>query len=110
MLDNTAASVARNGLGAHCSVLPLTWGDFTPQLAALPPQDVLLGADVAYDSACFDQLLATVAYLLRRQQLLGRRHRHALQALRARRSGVRSMERSSMLPPERRRTTACGLW
>ena len=62
---NAAAAVACNGLGARCSVMPLTWGDFTPQLVALPPQDVLLGADVLYDSACFEPLLATVAFLLR---------------------------------------------
>ena len=66
MLDNATAAVARNGLGARCVVMPLTWGAFTPQLVALPPQDVVLGADVLYDSAEFEPLLATVAYLLRR--------------------------------------------
>ena len=67
VLANAAAAAARNGLSeARCRVLPLTWGDFTPQLVALPPQDVLLGADVLYDSTCFEPLLATVAFLLRR--------------------------------------------
>jgi uncharacterized RDD family membrane protein YckC len=53
-------------LGSRCGVAPLTWGDFTPRLLALPPQDVLLGADVLYDSAEFEPLLATVVFLLRR--------------------------------------------
>ena len=66
MLDNAAAAVARNGVGKRCGVFPLTWGDFTPSLVALPPQEVLLGADVLYDSAEAEALLATVAFLLRR--------------------------------------------
>ncbi len=66
VLDNAEAAVARNGLGSSCSVAPLTWGDFSPRLVALPAQDVLLGADVLYDSAEFEPLLATVAFLLRR--------------------------------------------
>jgi hypothetical protein len=90
VLANAAAAVARNDLGAACSVRGLSWSLFTPALLALPPQDVLLGADVLYDSAgvlvctplrivtsdaratdCatraeFEPLLATVAFLLRR--------------------------------------------
>ena len=66
VLDNAAAAVACNGLAARCAVMPLTWGHWTPQLVALPPQDVVLGADVLYDSSLSDALLATVAFLLRR--------------------------------------------
>ena len=67
VLANAAAAVACNALSeARCRVVPLTWGDFTPELVALPPQDIILGADVLYDSACFEPLLATVAFLLRR--------------------------------------------
>ncbi len=65
VLANARAAVTRNGLGARCAVVGLSWGRFTPALMALPPQDWLLGADVLYDSAEFEPLLATVAFLLR---------------------------------------------
>jgi hypothetical protein len=65
VLANARAAVTRNGLGARCDVAGLSWGRFTPTLLALTPQDLLLGADVLYDSAEFEPLLATVAFLLR---------------------------------------------
>jgi hypothetical protein len=89
VLALAAAAVARNGLSAAATVAGLSWGAFTPAALALPPQALLLGSDVLYDSAGaralrlparagaaltgssggraeFEPLLATVAFLLRR--------------------------------------------
>ena len=64
VLSNAAAAAALNAL--QVDLLPLSWGVFTPELASACAFDLLIGADVFYDSAAFDALLATVAFLLRR--------------------------------------------
>ncbi len=51
VLANAAAAVALNGPSARCSVAGVSWGVFSPTLLALPPQSLILGADVLYDSA-----------------------------------------------------------
>ncbi|CAM0947594.1 unnamed protein product [Alopecurus aequalis] len=48
---------------ANCKVLGLTWGDWDEPVFDLHP-DIILGADVLYDSAKFDDLFATVTFLL----------------------------------------------
>uniref|UniRef100_A0A0E0CE03 Methyltransferase-like protein 23 n=1 Tax=Oryza meridionalis TaxID=40149 RepID=A0A0E0CE03_9ORYZ len=47
----------------NCTVLGLTWGEWDEPIFDLHP-DVILGADVLYDSAKFDDLFATVSFLL----------------------------------------------
>jgi hypothetical protein len=47
----------------NCTVLGLTWGEWDEPTFDLHP-DVILGADVLYDSAKFDDLFATVSFLL----------------------------------------------
>jgi predicted nicotinamide N-methyase len=62
--------------GVHCTVTNLSWGEFPPHLltASDPapdsyhsplaaPFDILIGADVFYDSEDYDDLLATVRFL-----------------------------------------------
>ncbi|OEL15237.1 Methyltransferase-like protein 23 [Dichanthelium oligosanthes] len=48
---------------ASCTVSGLTWGDWDEPIFDLHP-DIILGADVLYDSANFDDLFATVTFLL----------------------------------------------
>ncbi|MCI18328.1 methyltransferase-like protein 23-like, partial [Trifolium medium] len=45
-------------------VLGLTWGVWDSSIFDLQPT-IILGADVLYDSNAFDDLLATVTFLLR---------------------------------------------
>ena len=55
ILANCVKMFAANGLTEHTQAVPLTWGEFTPVVAALPPFDIVLGSDIFYDSAraCF---------------------------------------------------------
>ncbi|XP_076939400.1 uncharacterized protein LOC143608097 isoform X2 [Bidens hawaiensis] len=46
-------------------IMGLTWGVWDESIFSLQPQ-VILGADVLYDSSAFDNLLATVKFLLER--------------------------------------------
>jgi len=50
----------------HCNVVQLRWGVVTPQMALLRTPDVLIAADVMFDVAVFECLLATVSYFLER--------------------------------------------
>ncbi|CAN6276569.1 unnamed protein product [Urochloa humidicola] len=61
VLDNIRRISALND--ASCTVLGLTWGDWDEPIFDLHP-DIILGADVLYDSANFDDLFATVTFLL----------------------------------------------
>ncbi|EOX90769.1 hypothetical protein QUC31_002766 [Theobroma cacao] len=47
----------------NCEVLGLTWGVWDASIFSLHPQ-IILGADVLYDARAFDDLFATVAFLL----------------------------------------------
>ncbi|PIA27786.1 hypothetical protein AQUCO_07500006v1 [Aquilegia coerulea] len=47
----------------NCQVLGLTWGEWEAPIFSLKPK-VVLGADVLYDTKDFDNLFATVAFLL----------------------------------------------
>ncbi|KAL7081824.1 hypothetical protein ACP275_14G062600 [Erythranthe tilingii] len=49
----------------NCRVLGLTWGVWDPPVFSLYP-NIILGADVFYDTAAFDDLFATVTYLLQK--------------------------------------------
>ncbi|KQJ92960.1 methyltransferase-like protein 23 isoform X2 [Brachypodium distachyon] len=61
VLDNIRQICGVND--ANCNVLGLTWGDWDEPIFDLHP-DIILGADVLYDSAKFDDLFATVTFLL----------------------------------------------
>ncbi|XP_020582016.1 methyltransferase-like protein 23 [Phalaenopsis equestris] len=50
-----------------CKVLGLTWGEWDAALFELHPH-IILGADVFYDSTAFDDLFATVTFLLQNSQ------------------------------------------
>ncbi|XP_057762688.1 uncharacterized protein LOC130982658 isoform X1 [Arachis stenosperma] len=47
----------------ECNVLGLTWGVWDSSIFSLQPT-IILGADVLYDSNAFDDLFATVTFLL----------------------------------------------
>ncbi|XP_014916689.1 histone-arginine methyltransferase METTL23 [Poecilia latipinna] len=64
-LENGRRSCAANGL-RDVGVLGLSWGDVTPELLLLPPQDVVLGSDVFYDPEDFEDVLVTFVCLLRK--------------------------------------------
>ncbi|CAN6453831.1 unnamed protein product [Victoria cruziana] len=62
VLENMQAICNLNELS--CKVVGITWGEWHRQLFELRPQ-VILGADVLYESNAFDDLFATIAFLLR---------------------------------------------
>ncbi|KAJ4836911.1 hypothetical protein Tsubulata_034703 [Turnera subulata] len=62
VLDNMRRVCDLNKVG--CKVLGLTWGVWDASIFSLKPK-VILGADVFYDSSAFDDLLATVTFLLK---------------------------------------------
>ncbi|XP_035471863.1 methyltransferase-like protein 23 isoform X2 [Scophthalmus maximus] len=64
-LDNCRRSCEANGL-RDVEVLGLTWGQVSPDLVLLPPLDVILGSDVFYEPRDFEDILVTVAFLLRK--------------------------------------------
>lgn len=59
-------AAAANGLGERCEVLGLSWGTFPPALLKSRPFQWILGADVMYDRASFEDLLITVILLLQK--------------------------------------------
>ncbi|CAJ2646655.1 methyltransferase family-like protein [Trifolium pratense] len=62
VLDNMRRVCDLNKL--ECNVLGLTWGVWDSSVFDLQPT-IILGADVLYDSNAFDDLFATVTFLLR---------------------------------------------
>ncbi|KAM9843582.1 histone-arginine methyltransferase METTL23 [Aulostomus maculatus] len=64
-LENCRRSCEANGL--HDVVtLGLTWGEVSPDLIMLPKVDIILGSDVFYEPEDFEDILVTVAFLLRK--------------------------------------------
>ncbi|XP_054809203.1 uncharacterized protein LOC129311164 isoform X2 [Prosopis cineraria] len=63
VLDNMRKVCALNNL--KCNVLGLTWGVWDSFIFRLQPK-FILGADVLYDSNAFDDLFATVTFLLQK--------------------------------------------
>ncbi|GJV24609.1 methyltransferase-like protein 23 isoform X1 [Tanacetum coccineum] len=61
VLDNMRRVCELNNV--KCEVMGLTWGVWDESFFSLQPQ-VILGADVLYDSSAFDNLFATVKFLL----------------------------------------------
>ncbi|XP_034394789.1 methyltransferase-like protein 23 isoform X1 [Cyclopterus lumpus] len=64
-LDNCRRSCEANGL-LDVGVLSLTWGEVSPELLLLPELDIILGSDVFYEPQDFEDVLLTVAFLLRK--------------------------------------------
>ncbi|EPS59632.1 hypothetical protein M569_15173, partial [Genlisea aurea] len=63
VLDNMREVCDLNDV--KCNVMGLTWGVWDPPIFNLHP-NFILGADVLYDAKAFDDLFATVSFLLRR--------------------------------------------
>ncbi|KAG7584711.1 Lysine methyltransferase [Arabidopsis thaliana x Arabidopsis arenosa] len=61
VLDNMRRVCELNKL--NCNVMGLTWGVWDAPIFDLQP-NIILGADVLYDSSAFDDLFATVSFLL----------------------------------------------
>ncbi|XP_071696275.1 uncharacterized protein [Rutidosis leptorrhynchoides] len=61
VLDNMRRVCQLNNV--KCEVIGLTWGVWDSSIFSLQPK-VILGADVLYDSSAFDNLFATVKFLL----------------------------------------------
>ncbi|KAK1439220.1 hypothetical protein QVD17_05036 [Tagetes erecta] len=61
VLDNMRKVCDLNNI--KCEVMGLTWGVWDESIFSLRPQ-IILGADVLYDSSAFDNLFATVKFLL----------------------------------------------
>lgn len=61
VLENMTRVCELNNL--NCNVMGLTWGVWDATIFDLRP-NIILGADVLYDSSAFDDLFATVSFLL----------------------------------------------
>ncbi|CAM8951101.1 unnamed protein product [Rhodiola kirilowii] len=61
VLDNMRMLCNLNNL--NCKILGLTWGVWDESVFELQPR-FILGADVLYDASAFDNLFATVAFML----------------------------------------------
>ncbi|XP_062144205.1 uncharacterized protein LOC133851687 isoform X1 [Alnus glutinosa] len=61
VMDNMRRVCDLNKL--QCNVLGLTWGVWDASIFSLYPK-IILGADVLYDTSAFDDLFATVTFLL----------------------------------------------
>ncbi|KAM7261078.1 hypothetical protein ACFE04_026553 [Oxalis oulophora] len=61
VLDNMRSVCDLNNL--KCKVIGLTWGVWDESIFSLHPK-IILGADVLYDTTAFDDLFATVKFLL----------------------------------------------
>ncbi|RWR90703.1 methyltransferase-like protein 23 isoform X1 [Cinnamomum micranthum f. kanehirae] len=61
VLDNIRKMCDLNKVS--CKVMGLTWGEWDTPLFSLAPK-IVLGADVLYDTSAFDDLFATVTFML----------------------------------------------
>lgn len=64
-LQNCRRSCDANGL-QKVALVGLKWGEVSPDLVLLPRLDVILGSDVFYDPRDFEDVIVTVAFLLRK--------------------------------------------
>ncbi|XP_054462958.1 methyltransferase-like protein 23 isoform X1 [Anoplopoma fimbria] len=64
-LQNCRRSCEANGL-RDVAVVTLTWGEVSPELLLLPELHIILGSDVFYEPQDFEDVLLTVAFLLRK--------------------------------------------
>ncbi|EDO27943.1 predicted protein, partial [Nematostella vectensis] len=66
-LANCHKSIQANNVQT-LDVLGVTWGQYSPNLINLPSQDIILGSDCFYDPKDFNGILATISYLLEKNQ------------------------------------------
>ncbi|XP_022055708.2 methyltransferase-like protein 23 isoform X3 [Acanthochromis polyacanthus] len=64
-LQNCRRSCDANGL-QEVALVGLKWGEVSPDLVLLPRLDVIIGSDVFYDPRDFEEVIVTVAFLLRK--------------------------------------------
>lgn len=64
-LENCQRSCDANGQKS-VKVIGITWGQFTPNIFKLPKADIIIGSDCFYDTKDFDDILATVSFLIER--------------------------------------------
>ncbi|CAL8265458.1 unnamed protein product [Gadus morhua 'NCC'] len=64
-LENCRRSCAANGLDG-VPVMGLTWGEISPALVFLPALDIILGSDVFYEPEDFEDVIVSVAFLLKK--------------------------------------------
>ncbi|XP_029456269.1 methyltransferase-like protein 23 isoform X2 [Rhinatrema bivittatum] len=64
-LENCHQSCQMNDV-LGVSVVGLTWGEVSPDLLALPPLDIILGSDVFYEPADFEDVLSSVHFLMQK--------------------------------------------
>ncbi|KAL9956610.1 hypothetical protein ACROYT_G038109 [Oculina patagonica] len=67
-LENCRRSCHANGQDS-VKVVGITWGQFTPNLFKLDKADIILGSDCFYDSKDFDDILATISFLMKKNPL-----------------------------------------
>jgi len=67
VLENLRTVSRENKVDDVCKVQELCWGEFSLDTLALTP-DLLLGADVFYDSEAFEDVLATLRYFFDREK------------------------------------------
>ncbi|XP_045155677.1 probable methyltransferase-like protein 23 isoform X2 [Echinops telfairi] len=68
-LDVCQQSCQMNNL-PQISVVGLTWGHASPDLLALPPQDIILASDVFFEPEDFEPILMTVYFLMEKNPML----------------------------------------
>ncbi|MCO5573617.1 hypothetical protein L7F22_053728 [Adiantum nelumboides] len=64
VFENLSKNCEQNAV--DCKILALTWGDWDSSMLDLNP-GIVLGADVLYSASDFDDLFATVAFLLQKK-------------------------------------------
>ncbi|XP_038064410.1 methyltransferase-like protein 23 isoform X2 [Patiria miniata] len=67
-LGNCLKSCQANGVADKVDVVGLTWGEFPPEVFQLPGFDIILASDCFYDTKEFENILATLHFLLDRSK------------------------------------------
>ncbi|XP_062508309.1 histone-arginine methyltransferase METTL23-like isoform X2 [Corticium candelabrum] len=67
-LGNCQKSCEMNGVSNQVQVVGITWGIISPYLLNLPPVDFILASDCFYDSKDFEDIFATVVFLMERNR------------------------------------------
>ncbi|XP_065055145.1 histone-arginine methyltransferase METTL23-like isoform X1 [Rhopilema esculentum] len=62
--ENALKSCISNNVESRIIQVPLTWGEFTPELLDLPKLDVILGSDCFYNPNDFEDIIVTIAFLM----------------------------------------------
>ncbi|CAG2209587.1 METTL23 [Mytilus edulis] len=65
-LADCAASCEANNL-SNIPVVGIKWGQFTPELLNLQPVDIILGSDCFFDTKDFEDIIVTVAFIMKKR-------------------------------------------